>query len=146
MASGFVILSDGRCLAVRSAIHDAVLRAITSAIQPETSLSSWLGTQVPDEGDADLGYAFVRASDGTTITRLLDTRGLTEANRRSFERAARTAAPMSGAYAPEGDVESALNRLRLMLDMRDQGRPPLELSDWTVEASPCEMRLGPGWT
>lgn len=72
-------------------------------------------------------------------------RGLTDLNRRLFELAAREAKPIAGPYAPVEDVARALKRLREMLDRCDEGRPPLELSDWTIEAPLYEKRIGPGW-
>ncbi len=145
MASGFIILRDGRCLSVRHAIHDSVLRSIAAAIE-DGNLRGWLAAQVPADGDIDLGYAFVRAGSGEHVSRELDTRGLTESNRRSFELAAAKAEPIAGPHAPFKDVAFAMKRLREMLRLIDEGRPPLELSDWTIEAPPCEERIGPGWT
>ena len=144
MASGFIILRDGRCLSVRHAIHDSVLRSIASVLIG-APLGEWLGKQVPIDTDVELGYAFVRAANGEHVSRELDTRALTESNQELFKRAAREARPIAEAYAPLADVESALNRLRKMLDLCDEGRPPLELSDWTAQAPPCEKRTGPGW-
>jgi hypothetical protein len=145
MASGFIVLRDGRCLAVRGPIYDAVLRSIAAVMDATTSLHSWLVAQVPQEDDAELGHAFVRASDGTIISRHIDTRGLTESNRQMFDRAARLAIPTVGPHSEAADVASALKRLCDMLHMSDEGRPPLELSDWTVEAPACNDRVGPDW-
>ena len=145
MASGFIILRDGRCLSVRHAIHDSVLRSIAAAIEDD-NLRAWLTTQVPADGDIDIGYAFVRAGSGEHVTRELDTRGFTESNRRSFELAVAEAEPIAGPRARLEDVAFALKRLREMVRLCDEGRPPLELSDWTIEARPCEERIGPGWT
>ena len=80
MASGFIILRDGRCLSVTHAAHDAVLHSIAAAMQDATPLHAWLLTQIPVEMDVELGYAFVRASDGEHVSRKLDTRGLTKPN------------------------------------------------------------------
>jgi hypothetical protein len=145
MASGFLILRDGRCLSVRHAVHDAVLRSVAGALKPASPLYEWLATQVPAEGDADLGFAFVRAVDEEHVPRTLDIRGLTETNRRLFEQVARDAKAIPAPRSPVEDVESALSLLRQMLDACDAGRPVLELSDWTVEAAPCEEMVGPGW-
>jgi hypothetical protein len=145
MASGFIIFRDGRCLSVRHATHDALLRSVAAAIEEDAPLRAWLLSQVPDPADVELGYAFVRASDGASVVRELDLRGLTEANRGLFENAARWAEPIAGPYAPVEDVAWVLNRFRDMLDRCDRGEPPLELSDWTCEAPPVEKRIGPGW-
>ena len=127
MASGFLILRDGRCLAVRHRLHDAVLRSIAAVMDDASALREWLSTQVPREDDVDLGYAFVRASNNEHVTRELDTRALTEPNRRLFERAAVHAEPIAGPYAPVDAVAFALNRLREMLRLCDEGQPPLTL-------------------
>lgn len=146
MASGFIILRDGRCLSVRHAIHDGVLWSIAAAIDDANPLGAWLTTQVPKDGDIDAGYVFIRAGNGERVSRVLDIRALTESNRSLFELAAFKAEPIAGPRAPAEDVAFALNRLREMLRLCDEGRHPLELSDWTIEAPPCEKRIGPGWT
>lgn len=138
-------MRDGRCLSVRHAIHDSLLRSIATVLEG-TPLAAWLGTQVPMNTDVELGHSFARAANGEHVSRELDTRAFTELNQKLFERAAREAKPIAGPEAPVEDVEFALNRLRKMLDSCDEGRPPLELSDWTIEAPPNEMRMGPGWT
>ncbi len=145
MASGFIILRDGRCLAVRHAVHDALLRSVAALLVDVSPLRTWLLAQVPNELDVDLGYAFVRAANGEHFARELDLRGLTEASQRLFERAARSAEPLAGPFAPEDAVTWALERFRTMLDRCDRGEPPLELSDWTCEPPPVEGRIGPGW-
>jgi len=146
MASGFVVLRDGRCLSVVQPIHDAVLRSIVESLPDASPFRAWLGTQVPMEDDIELGYAFVRAADGEHVSRTLDTRALTETNRKLFEDGARSALPIESAHASAEYVSRALGRLRAMLDLCDQGSPPLELSDWRVEAPPCDQKIGPGWT
>src|SRR5262245_12579436 len=102
MASGFLILKDGRCLAVRHKLHDAVLRSLAAAMD-DSPLRAWLTTQVPREDDTELGFAFVRATNGEQVSRELDTRALTEPNRRLLERAAAQAEPIAGPYAPGED-------------------------------------------
>ena len=138
-------LRDGRCLSVRHGVHDAVLRSIATILESPSPFHDWLAGQVRAETDVELGYAFVRAADGAYVQRELDTRALTAANQRMFERAARVARPIPGPHAPAEDVDWALQRLRTMLDLCDEGRPAREFSDWTVEAPPCQTRIGPGW-
>ena len=53
MASGFIILRDGRCLSVTHAAHDAVLHSIAAAMQDATPLHAWLLTQIPVEMDVE---------------------------------------------------------------------------------------------
>lgn len=139
MASGFVILNDGRCFSVRSAVHDEVLRAILEAMDEGAPLHRWLAEQLPSDGDADLGYAFVRNTNGEHVTRHVDLRGLTESSRAVFEEAALATERTRAA------VDPAMLRLRRMIECCRAGAPPLELSDWTEEAPPGPARIGPGW-
>ena len=60
MASGFIVLRDGRCLSLVHAIHDEVLRSIAESLDVGSPLRTWLATQTPADDDVDLGYAFVR--------------------------------------------------------------------------------------
>jgi hypothetical protein len=145
LASGFIILKDGRCLAVRNATYDALLRSVMAAMEDGSSLRAWLHDQIPSALDDDFGYAFIRATDGEHVDRYLDLRGLTAANRSVFDIAVRRAEPVEGPFAPVEDVIWALQRFREMLDRCDRGEPPLELSDWTCEAPPVERRIGPDW-
>jgi hypothetical protein len=138
MAAGFVILKDGRCFSVPSAAHDRALRAVLDAMGVDEPLRRWLDEQLPSDGDTELGYAFVRKSDGEHVSRHLDLRGLTELNREVFEEAA-----LDTERTNESDP--ALLRLRQMIRYCRAGAPPLELSDWTVEAPPGPRRIGPGW-
>ena len=144
MASGFIILGDGRCLSVRHTAHDALLRSIAAAMPEAYALRPWLLTQVPKDEDPDLGHAFVRSS-GEQVERFLDLRGLTDGDRLRFVEAVRTCQAMSGETAPLEDVVAALERFRSMLDCWQRGDPPLELSDWVEVAPPCDCRIGPGW-
>ena len=146
MASGFIILADGRCLSVRHAVHDAVLRSVVAALDQSTPFACWLGSQLPAASDVDLGVAFVRAGTEEQVARVLDTRALTVENQHLFEQAVMEATPIGHApVAPEQDVVAAIGRLRLMLRHCSEGRPTLSLSDWSVQAPPCEQRIGPGW-
>ena len=138
MASGFVILNDGRCFSVRSAVHDDVLRAVLDAMNSDEPLYRWLAEQLPSDEDTDLGYAFVRHRNGEHVSRELDLRGLTELNRAVFEEAVLETERTNAS-------EPALVRLRQMIRCCRAGAPPLELSDWTAEAPPLSERIGPGW-
>jgi hypothetical protein len=144
MASGFIILHDNRCLAVRHALHDAVLLSVAAQLAVGDQLREWLRGQIPSDGDTDLGYASVR-SDGEHVERVLDLRGLTAENQSLFVAAARSCKPLASVRAPATDVEACLRRLRAMLAASERGDPPLALSDWTRLAPPCERRIGPGW-
>src|SRR6476660_9170691 len=81
VASGFIVLRDGRCLAVRSRLHDSVVRSIARAIPIGDPLREWLTKQAPGHQDAELGHAFVRTGDAVHVSRLIDTRGMTPETR-----------------------------------------------------------------
>ena len=145
MASGFLILQDGRCLAVRHALHDAVLRSVAEHLPAGDPLGAWLRRQVPGDGDQEVGYGLVR-TDGEQVPRFLDLRALTGENLRRFVAAAGSCQPSPGVRAPTEDVEACLHRLRLMLGAAERGEPPLALTDWRAVAPPCTDRIGPGWS
>lgn len=145
MASGFIILADGRCLSVQHSLHDAVLKCLLNRISSDDPLHAWLGSQLPGEDDIELGYGFVRSATGEQVLRMLDLRGLTGQNRATLEDAALEAEPAAWPQAPKAQVEVALVRLREMIRRCNAGERPLQLSDWTIEAPPCTARVGPGW-
>ena len=99
--------------------------------------------QAPRDGDIELGYDFVRASDEVHVSRCIDTRCMTPETQRRFEMAVRMTGPSD---EPDRDaVDHCLTRLKTMLAYCDGGRPPLEFSDW-VEVMPADdKRVGPGW-
>ena len=50
MASGFLVLPDGRCLSRRGFAHDGVIRAVADQLGPgsvEQNLKKWLAEQLP---------------------------------------------------------------------------------------------------
>ena len=143
MACGFLVLRDGRCLSVRWRLHDSVLRSIARALAPADPLRAWLLTQLPREDDHELGFAFVRADDGVHVSRHIDTRCLHPDTLERLEMAARLADPSEEPFTD--DVKECLARLSTMLAYCDEGRPPLDLSDWTVIEPPDDARIGPGW-
>src|SRR5262245_50678801 len=97
MASGFLVLPDGRCLARRWSAHDEVLRAIADQLGVEPAarqLKQWLLEQIPGPNDeVELGYgAWFRAADLQVVLRHLDLRQVTLENQRLFCEAAKRAA------------------------------------------------------
>ena len=145
MASGFIVLGDGRCLAVHYPVYDAVLRSISCALSQLDPLRGWLDTQLPGEVDVELGFAFVRLANGEQVLRYLDVRGLTDPNQTKFEDAALIAQPSAGPHATFELVEVAISRLRDMIESRRAGASPLALSDWTTQPAEPVEKIGPGW-
>jgi hypothetical protein len=152
MASGFLVLSDGRCFARRWTAHDAVLLAVAEQLsdaQPQ-SLRNWLLSLLPGPEDEDhVGYGpWFRKSDQQLVERFLDLRELTSENQRLFHQAARQAGGL--AKSPEGDVwpdwlRNCLVDLADMAARADLGEPPLSRSDWRSVMPSQGRRVGPGW-
>jgi hypothetical protein len=148
MASGFLVLPDGRCFAPRWAAYDAVLRAVADQVdEPEASaLRAWqLGLLPGPDDEEHVGYGpWYRRAGGQLIERFLDLRELVPENQRRFCRAAKRAASRLGPDAPEW-LAVCLSRLSEMVVRSERGEPPLSLSDWT-KVMPREGRhVGPGW-
>ena len=143
MASGFIVLRDGRCFAAHSQLHDSVVRSIARGLPHGDSLRAWLTKQIPGDQDQELGYAFVRAADDVHVSRFIDTRGMSTEIQQRFECAVRVAesTPEPG----QEDVDLCLRRLQTMLALCDQGLPPLECSDWSELPPPPDEHVGSGW-
>ncbi len=148
MASGFLVLPDGRCFAARWSAYDVVLRAVADQLDSSevSALRSWLIGLLPGPNDEEhVGYSpWYRRADGQLIARTVDLRELVPENQRLFCQAAKAAASRIGPDAPEWLAES-LSKLSDMVVRYERGELPLSLSDW-VEVVPSEGRhLGPSW-
>jgi hypothetical protein len=153
VASGFLILSDGRCFARRWWAHDAVLRAVADHADdspPARELREWLLSLLPGPEDEEhVGYGpWFRKADQQLIERFLDLRELTPKNQRLFHQAARRAGERAqsaeGAGWPDW-LRGGLVDLADMAARADRGEPPLSRSEWR-EVVPSEARrIGPGW-
>ena len=147
MASGFLILADGRCLARRWWAYDAVIKAVAEQLGGSDAalvFREWLLSLLPGSNDEEhIGYGpWLRAEDNQLIERRLDIRELTVENQRLFHDAALKAAQN---HPPEEDESESLLDLSDMLVRADRGEPPLSRSDWR-EVVPSEgKRIGPGW-
>jgi hypothetical protein len=148
MASGFLVLPDGRCLARRWSAHDAVLRAMADQLGQEPAarqLEHWLLEQLPGASDEEeLGYgAWFRASDQQVVVRHLDLRQVTVENQRLFCEAAKRAALVDRA---EEWLGACLSDLAEMVERAERGEPPLSKSDWREVVPPKGGPIGPGWS
>jgi hypothetical protein len=149
MASGFLVLPDGRCFAPGWSVYDVVLRAVADELDaPEASaLQAWLLELLPGLDDEEhVGYGpWYRVADGQLIERMLDLRELTPASQFLFCQAAKRAASRLGSDAPEW-LANCLSKLSDMVVRYERGEPPLDRSDW-VEVVPSKGRyIGPGWS
>jgi hypothetical protein len=146
MASGFLVLPDGRCFSVRWALHDAVLQTVAEQLgqEPETQqFGRWLLGQSPGPTDIELGYAWVRARDKSQVVRSIDLRRVTAANQLLFLEAVKRA---NLAGSPDPVLRRCLASLAEKFACWERGEPSLSNSDWDavlpVEGGP----IGPGWS
>jgi hypothetical protein len=154
MASGFIVLSDGRCFSRRWSDHDIVLRAVAEQLDGSKSartLRDWLLEQLPSPEDFDhVGYGpWLRKSDQMLVERFLDLREFTPENQRLFHQAARKAGERAGSVDCDewpAWLRGCLKELANMAARADQGEPPLSRSDWREVVPSKGRHIGPGWT
>ncbi len=153
MASGFIILKDGRCFARRWTGYDEIIRiAIMELEHLENGgeLADWLKLQIPDAQDddnADAGWGFHNARVNDWVIRELDLRSLTKENQLLFLRAIQNGQRRLIENG-ENYASVSLDFFNLFCDMMeraDKGEPPMELTDWNKLADPCTEKNGPGW-
>jgi hypothetical protein len=61
MASGFIVLTDGRCFSPTSRLYDLTLRLVADQLsesEAERILRDWLLTLVPNSSDTELDTGF----------------------------------------------------------------------------------------
>jgi hypothetical protein len=153
MASGFIILSDGRCLAPRYTGYDYLLELAVSEMADsgeERAFKAWLQTRVPAEGDIESGFGgFIKPITHENVIRHLDLRELTPANQERLWIAWQKAVSKLILSRDERD-SFIVFRLKRLLRMRRLVRikdNPDNLSDWIkgyVEP-PTGAKAGPGW-
>jgi hypothetical protein len=143
MASGFIVLPDGRCFSRRWSAHDVVLRAVAAHVTA-APLREWLLSQLPGPNDEEeLGYgAWGRASDNASVLRFIDLRLMTSENQGLFCEAVKRAA---AAPHDEEWLGRCLNDFADMVARMERGEPPLSKSDWVEVVPPEGERIGPGW-
>jgi hypothetical protein len=145
MASGFIVLRDGRCLAKRWTFHDAVIAAIAAELdadEAERELEAWLRSRLPGPDDIELGYGpWLRKRDGAHSPRKLDLRAFGSSYPDRFEEGALRAARR---LLRDDVLHASLARLADMIMRSRRGEPPLELSDLRA-VMPRELKHdGPG--
>jgi hypothetical protein len=153
VASGFLVLSDGRCFARRWSAHDAVLGAVAEQLDgstPARELRDWLLAQLPGPEDAEhVGYGpWFRKSDQQLVERFLDLREFTPEDQRLFHQAARRAGERARSVESGGWPEWLQGCLEDLADMAaraDNGEPPLSRSEWREVVPSKGRRIGPGW-
>ena len=148
MASGFLILPDGRCFAPRWSYYDDALRAVADELlEPETAeLRRWLLGLLPGPADEEhVGYGpWYHAAEDRLVGRALDLRELTPGNQRLICEAAKRAASR-GEVGHPGWLADCLSKLSDMVTRVERGEPPLSRSDWVEVVPPEGRNIGPGW-
>jgi hypothetical protein len=145
MASGFIILKDGRCASPRYTGYDAILQRIVECL-PAGDFRDWLLAQTADETqDEESGFGgfYRRGNIDDYVKRWLDLRELTEANQALFWKAAAEA--LTG--TDNETIEAWLRKMLEMNRLAEAGDHPDNLSDWAkgyVEP-PSGNKSGPGW-
>lgn len=153
MASGFIVLADGRCFARRWRAYDEIIRIVireATEIPGGKLLTEWLKLQIPeneDIGDREFGWGFFDSRSNQVINRMLDLRSLTPENQSIFRKSIQTGreklSRLESAYSPLHPYFLLL--LDHMFELVERGEPPMELSDWKKLAEPCTEQNGPGW-
>jgi len=153
MASGFIILKDGRCFARRWTGYDEIIRIAIielELMENGKELADWLSLQIPDYQDdesADAGWGFHNARIDDWINRELDLRSLTNENQKLFWKAIRRG---KSKLVENGEDYSPLsidffNLFYDMMERAEKGEPPMELTHWNKLAESCTEQNGPGW-
>ncbi len=152
MASGFIILKDGRCFGRRYTGYDEILRIAIKElelIEKGQDLSNWLKLQIPDSEDdenADAGWGFHNSRIDEWVNRAIDLRSLTPENQELFLKAMEKGRVKINQDIDYSDLSTEyFNEFYKMIELSEKGEPPLEFSDWTKIADPCDEKNGPGW-
>lgn len=151
MASGFIILHDGRCFARRWTFYDAAINGVIDELinsPAEKDLATWLRGLLPGPDDIDIDYCWIRKSDNENVLRHLDLRELTVDNHQRFYAAARRALhrlQFTDTSKLHKDWILCLSILVEMIDRAEKGEPPLSMSDWVSVEPESGMHSGPGW-
>lgn len=151
MASGFIILKDGRCFARRWTGYDEILRIAIKElylIEEGKDLADWLETRIPDLDDESLecGWGFYKNSTGEFLHRYLDIRSLTVKNQELFVKAIIIGRAKIHELKDEYSILNVdfFEIFFEMVALCENGNPPLEFSDWG-NIKICNNKNGPGW-
>jgi len=151
MASGFIVLKDGRCFSRRWTLYDEILKIAIKELyllENGNELAKWLETQIPDLDDesGECGWGFYKPSTDEFLNRHLDIRSFTTDNQELFIKAIHNGREKLSEFQ---DDYSPLNIDNFeifykMVTLCENGEPALEFSDWgTIQ--PCNEKNGPGW-
>jgi hypothetical protein len=152
MASGSIILNDGRCWSDRWTGYDCLLSVVIDEIRlcgDHPEFMAWLRTRIPEEQDIEMGYGFIKPDTDENIVRSIDLRELTPASQEVFWSALQRAATKL-IVNPGDQHEHLLLQMKRLLHMHHLvriGDPPDHLSDWRTGyvEPPSGEKIGPGW-
>jgi len=152
MASGFIILKDGRCWARYWSVYDAIIRIAIKELRLVENgeiLANWLTSIIPKSDDewGESGWGFFNEETDDWITRNFDTRSLTPKNQKLFWNAIINGSKKLKEKGLEySDLyPEVLDRLVKMYILSQEGANPLDMSDWNVIADECTEKNGPDW-
>lgn len=154
MASGFIVLKDGRCFAPRWSIYDEVIRITIRELQEIENgqlLADWLKLQIPeteDDEDKEMGWGFIDPRiNNDIVNRQLDLRSLTFGNQDLFLKAVQNGMDKLNTDPNYSTLPVEFFEVfHKMFELCEKGEPPMELTDWRKLADPCTEKKGPGWT
>ena len=132
MASGFLILPDGRCYAVRWSLFDDVMRTVAIELSKNAEskvLHGWLTTKIPTVDDVeDMGAGmWLRSSDQELLNRKIDLRDLPVQDRLRFCEATKNASRVS---VRDEMTSQGLSSLVGVIERYERCDPPLRKSEW----------------
>lgn len=153
MASGFIILKDGRCFAPRWTGYDEIIKIVIKElyeVENGKPLADWLKLKIPNDElseELEAGWGFLDVESDEWITRNLDLRSLTNENQLLYWKAIKRG---KNKLNKKGKVYSSIspdliNTLCDMMERAENGEPPMELTHWNKLAEPCTEKKGPGW-
>ena len=141
MASGFLVLSDGRCFAKSWSFHDRAIQCVAEQLAT-SSLGAWLLEQLPGPTDEELGYgAWYRVKDGAHVERFIDLREFTPESQAQF-----TDAVLRAAEVADASDRALMSELADMVARQRRGEPPLSRSDWREVVPSRGRKIGPDWS
>lgn len=145
MASGFLVLPDGRCFSKRWAFQDRIIEAVSAALhqEPEAQrLRAWLLGRIPHSpDDVELGFAWVRATDKEFIPRRIDSRLMNSEHQKLLCQAIKDAACVDHS---DDVLDYWLDELADMVLRYERGEPPLSKSDWRNVSLPGDEPIDLG--
>ncbi|WP_299256185.1 hypothetical protein [uncultured Aquimarina sp.] len=153
MASGFIILKDGRCFARRWTGYDEILKIVIKELRELEGgkpLAKWLKVIIPNDNltdEMEAGWGFLDLESDEWISRKLDLRSLTKENQELFWEAIQRG-KINLNYQGQGySILSPdyFQEFYEMCELAEKGEPPMQLTHWNKLADPCNEQNGPGW-